>query len=92
MASDIIQVTETQGKNGPIVQLGCEDIPTDIFIPCPAKQFRGPRSVANICTKCKYFKGFEDVSPLAQEFDKRYFVVCAFPMQRRVQKIVLELD
>lgn len=85
-----IQVTETQGKNGPIVQITPAFVPDDMYIACPLKQFKGARSVKNICSQCKYFKGFEDVAPKAEDFERRYFVVCAFPMQRRMAKMELE--
>ena len=88
----IKEVTDTQGKTGPIVQVEKENIPMDIFIPCPKNSFKTARCVKNHCPGCKHFKGFEDVSPFAPTFERRYFVVCAFPITRRMSRVEIEYD
>ncbi|MEW6332089.1 MAG: hypothetical protein AB1560_11585 [Pseudomonadota bacterium] len=59
-------------------------IPPTAFVSCPIRKFAQVH--AQKCTQCEFFRGLIETQN-GTEFEEKFFVRCAAPMTRRINKI-----
>jgi len=64
-----------------------DKIPTNIFIHCPELGFKLRR--ADNCTSCAHNKNMLIIDNDADDFEKKFRVLCGYPIARRLESIDL---